>query len=56
MGLAFGILLFVLTYGPIAFMVYVEVKRQGPRGSARPVIGVRQQGAKQLRAAGQYQH
>ncbi len=56
MGLAFGILLFVLTYGSMAYVIYDELKRRGPGGSARPATSPRRHGARRLRAAGQYQH
>ena len=36
MRTAFGILLFVLVYGPIAYMVYAEVGRQRSRVRPRP--------------------
>jgi len=56
MRLAIGILLFLLVYGPIAYMVYDELKGRGRRGRARPATGVRPQGSSRLRPAGQYHH
>ena len=51
MGLAIGILLFVLVYGPIAYMIYDELQGRGRRGRARPA-DVAPRGSGRLHAAG----
>ena len=42
MQTAFGILLFVLAYGPVAYMVYADVKGQRPRVRRREAVSARQ--------------
>ena len=55
MRLAFGILLFVIVYGPIAYMTYDELKRRQPRVRSRRALSQRQPGGGQPQAASQYQ-
>ena len=51
MGLAIGILLFVLVYGPIAYMIYDELTRRTGRQRTRPAT-VARQGSGRVRSAG----
>jgi hypothetical protein len=56
MSTAFGILLFLIAYGPVAYLIYDDVTGRRPGARPRPAQSAQHRGTEPLQLRGHYQY